>query len=119
VIPNWLVVPRTGALPAGAPVNAAQDYPELTQFVRPFMSYGKDECHVDRHLWKLPIALYDPANEVHRRLSELGKQQADDVAALELDEAGNFITLRQRVRDTLRALAESRLMRRDMTCRPA
>jgi hypothetical protein len=75
--------------------------PELTQLVRPFMSYGKDERDIDKHVWKLPIPLYDPADEAHRRLSELGKLQADTVAALELDQTGNFVTLRQRVRDAL------------------
>jgi hypothetical protein len=59
----------------------------------------------------LPLDGYDLIDSSDARL--------DDVAALELDEAGNFITLRQRARDTLPALAESRLMRRDMTCRPA
>jgi SAM-dependent methyltransferase len=75
--------------------------PELTQLVRPLMSYGKDERHIDKQVWKLPIPMYDPANETHRRLSELGRQEAETVAALDLDERGNFITLRQIVRREL------------------
>jgi len=85
----------------GLYICAILNCPELTQLVRPFMSYGKDERHIDKHLWKLPISVYDPTDEVHRRLSELGKLQAETVEALELDENGNFVTLRQRVREIL------------------
>lgn len=77
--------------------------PELTQLVRPLMSYGKDERDVDKHVWKLPIPQYDPGNTTHQQLSNLGHQQAELVAALHLDEEGNYITLRQRVRQELAA----------------
>ena len=80
---------------------AVLNCPEITQLVRPLMSYGKDERHIDKQVWKLPIPEYDPANETHRRLSELGRQEAEMVAALDLDEQGNFITLRQLVRREL------------------
>lgn len=53
-------------------VCAILNCPELPQLVRPFMSYGKDERHIDKHVWKLPIPVYNPANETHKRLSELG-----------------------------------------------
>ena len=75
--------------------------PELTQLVRPLMSYGKDERHVDKHIWKLPIPQYNPADLVHQRLSELGQHQANLVAMLNLDEKVNYVTLRQRVRQEL------------------
>jgi hypothetical protein len=77
--------------------------PELTQMVRPFMSYGKDERDIDKHVWKLSIPPYDPANPVHRRLSELGQQEAAMVAALDIDEKANFKVLRQQVRQELAA----------------
>lgn len=77
--------------------------PELTQLVRPLMSYGKDERDIDKHVWKLLIPLYDPAVPGHRRLSELGQKEAELVAALELDEQASYITLRQRVRQALAA----------------
>jgi hypothetical protein len=80
---------------------AVLNCPEITQLVRPLMSYGKDERDIDKQVWKLPIPMYDPANETHRRLSELGRQEAETVAALDLDEHGNFITLRQIVRREL------------------
>jgi len=77
--------------------------PELTQLVRPLMSYGKDERHIDKYVWELPIPMYDPADAVHQRLSELGRKEAEMVAALDIDEGGYFVTLRQQVRETLAA----------------
>ncbi|QYC44288.1 putative type I restriction enzymeP M protein [Nonomuraea coxensis DSM 45129] len=75
--------------------------PALTQLVRPLMSYGKDERHIDKHLWKLPIPLYDGSNPAHRRLVELGQAEASLVAELDLDETENFVTLRRKVRQAL------------------
>ena len=77
--------------------------PELTQLVRPLMSYGKDERHIDKHVWKLPIPLYDPDNPVHRRLTELGNEEAQLVASLDLNEQRYFVSLRQDVRQALAA----------------
>jgi len=77
--------------------------PELTQLVRPLMSYGKDERDIDKSIWQLPIPLYNPANPVHQRLSALGQQEAQLVAALELDEKSNYVKLRQDVRRALAA----------------
>jgi hypothetical protein len=77
--------------------------PELTQLVRPLMSYGKDERDIDKHVWKLPIPLYDEGDPAHKRLSDLGQQEAQLVASLDLDVHGNFVALRQRVREVLAA----------------
>jgi SAM-dependent methyltransferase len=77
--------------------------PELTQLARPLMSYGKDERDIDKSIWQLPIPLYNPADAVHQRLSALGHQEAQLVAALDLNEQRNYITLRQDVRGVLSA----------------
>jgi SAM-dependent methyltransferase len=76
---------------------------ELTQLVRPLMSYGKDERHIDKHVWQLPIPSYDPANPVHLRLSTLGRQEAERVAGLDIDKHRNFVNLRQDIRELLAA----------------
>ncbi|RKF25546.1 N-6 DNA methylase [Micromonospora globbae] len=73
----------------------------LTALVRPFMSYGKDERHVDKHLWKLPIPLYEADNRTHQRLAELGRQQYETVAGLRLTDGANFVALRRQVRAEL------------------
>jgi hypothetical protein len=77
--------------------------PLITDLVRPLMPYGKDERHIDKHVWKLPIPLFDSRNPTHRRLSDLGEYCTDLVAALDLDNSGNFVTLRRRIRSTLAA----------------
>lgn len=80
-----------------AVLNAAT----TTRRVRPLMSYGKDERHVDKHVWRLPIPEFDPQDPLHRRLAELGRQVEREVASLELDEGTYFVTLRRRVRSYL------------------
>lgn len=75
----------------------------LTNLVRPLMSYGKDERDIDKVLWKLPIPLYDPAVAEHQRLAEFGAMEAERIKALDLDETGNFVVLRRRVRSALTA----------------
>lgn len=77
--------------------------PVLTELVRPLMAYGKDERHVDKHLWKLPIPLYNQDDPVHQRLVDLGLQQADQAQHLDMDESTNFVVLRRKVRAALSA----------------
>lgn len=77
--------------------------PSLTNIVRPLMSYGKDERHIDKHVWKLPIPLFDSNNPTHRELSDLGAKCADVVAGLDLGNSSNFVALRRRVRSALAA----------------
>ena len=84
-------------------LRAILNSPELTQLVHPLMAYGKDERHIDKHVWKLPILSYNPAGAFHARLSELGRQQTELVARLDLGEHGNYIMLRQHVRKALAA----------------
>jgi hypothetical protein len=54
-------------------------------------------------VWKLPIPLYTSADPAHERPSALGHQEAQLVADLDLDEKGNFVTIRQNVREALAA----------------
>jgi hypothetical protein len=62
-----------------------------------------DERDIDKHIWKLQIPLFDGHNPTHRRLSELGEHCTDLVAALDLGDSGNFVTLRRRIRSALAA----------------
>lgn len=84
---------------------AVLNSPVTTERVRPLMAYGKDERHVDKAVWRLPIPLYDPGDDRLRRLAELGRQAEAEVAALALDEAAHFPALRRRVRRHLAASA--------------
>jgi hypothetical protein len=77
--------------------------PAITDLVRPLMSYGKDERHIDKHVWKLPIPVFNHSNPTHSRLSNLGGQCAEFIASLDLDDSANFVTLRRRIRSALAA----------------
>ncbi|MFO8076221.1 MAG: hypothetical protein ACQEUI_12145 [Actinomycetota bacterium] len=77
--------------------------PKTTELVRPLMSYGKDERHIHKHVWKLPIPAYNPGDHRHQRLADLGHALAAEVAALDLDETTHFPVLRCRIREHLEA----------------
>ncbi len=78
----------------------------ITQLVRPLMSYGKDERHIDKHIWKLRIPEYDGRQTLHRELADLGREAEEAVAALEL-RAVHFATQRRQVREFLDASGRS------------
>lgn len=121
---NLAVVDHT--LYWGAVVNREEGHylcgvintPTVTELVRPLMSYGKDERHIDKHLWRLPIPRYDPSEPAHCRLAQLGTELAEEIAALPLPDA-SFVTLRRRVREFLASHSTAteidRLVRRLIT----
>jgi hypothetical protein len=84
--------------------------PKVTELVRPMMSYGKDERHIDMAVWRLPIPLYDAADEQHRRLAALGQRAEREVAALDIDEEKHFPALRREIRRYLTNSPTGRLI---------
>lgn len=74
--------------------------PSLTDLVRPYMSYGKDERHIDKSVWKLPIPTFDDGDEVHVRVATLASQLAVEIAALNFATT-NFVTRRRAIREHL------------------
>ena len=70
----------------------------ITELVRPFMSYGKDERHFDKHIWQLPIPLYDPTDDLHSRLSARGAELEAAIGKLELDPGRHFAAVRRDIR---------------------
>jgi SAM-dependent methyltransferase len=71
-----------------------------TKLVRPFMSYGKDERHIDKYVWKLPIPEFDPAKASHQALVTLGRRAEESVGLLVLREV-NFPIQRRQIREHL------------------
>lgn len=65
------------------------------------MSYGKDERDIDKAVWRLPIPLYDPNDDQHRTLAELGRRAEDEIGALDIDEGKHFASLRRQIRKHL------------------
>lgn len=75
--------------------------PRITELVRPLMAYGKDERHIDKYVWQLPIPLFDPAVGQHQELATLGREAELLVAGYELDESRHFPALRRDIRALL------------------
>lgn len=71
--------------------------PSLTELLRPYMSYGKDERHIDKNVWKLPIPRYDPDDPDHVRIVELSNMLAEEVPGLDFLTT-NFVVQRRTVR---------------------
>ena len=74
--------------------------PGMTELVRPLMSYGKDERHIDKHVWKLPIPTYDPTDVTHARIAELSELLEQEVSQLTWPTA-NFVVIRRNLREYL------------------
>lgn len=76
----------------------------LTELVRPLMSYGKDERHFDKHIWQVPIPLYDPKDDLHAKLSTRGSELENAVGNLMIEPGRHFAAVR---RDLRTFIAES------------
>jgi hypothetical protein len=72
-----------------------------TEMLRPYMSYGKDERHVDKHLWELPVPAFDPTSPLHAELVELGRQAADVAHGVAVDPTVHFATSRRAIRQAI------------------
>jgi SAM-dependent methyltransferase len=77
-----------------------------TEALRPFMSYGKDERDIHKHVWQLPIETYDPQNPIHTRLVALTKAAETIAAAFEVQEDLHFAATRRHIRERLEASGE-------------
>jgi len=60
IIDHKLYWGTVNTLAEGLYICAILNCPELTELVRPFKSYGKDERDIDKLVWKLPIPIYAP-----------------------------------------------------------
>jgi N-6 DNA Methylase len=73
--------------------------PVTTELVRPFMSYGKDERDIHKHIWEVPIPLFNANDAVHKRLAQLGKIAEGIAAEFELDSTVHFAASRRHIRE--------------------
>jgi hypothetical protein len=80
---------------------AVLNAPRLTDAVRPLMSYGKDERHIDKAVWDLPIPDFDPSDPKQVRIAELGEAEFRRIAELKFEGNKNYIVLRRALRDFL------------------
>ena len=94
-----------------APMNSEEetDYicailnaPATTELARPMMSYGKDERHIHKPVWELPIPVFNHSNQMHRRISQLGANAEKLVATYKSEEGSvHFSAIRRHIRDAV------------------
>jgi|SRR6202050_953915 len=75
--------------------------PVTTELVRPYMSYGKDERDIHKHVWELPIQDYDRSIETHQRLANLGKQATALANNVKVSPDLHFSAQRRQIRNEL------------------
>lgn len=80
--------------------------PATTELTRPFMSYGKDERHIHKHVWELPIPLFDQSIRVHRRLAEIGRNLEQAVQTFPINPELHFAATRRHIRDFFMSTSE-------------
>lgn len=73
----------------------------VTELVRPFMSYGKDERHFAKHIWQLPVTLFDPDEDLHLRLASRAAELEQIVENLELRPGVHFSAVRRDIRSAI------------------
>jgi hypothetical protein len=72
-----------------------------TEFVRPLMSYGKDERDIHKHVWKLPIPEFDANIVMLKRISELGALASQVAAGVNVRPDVHFSAARRDLRNSL------------------
>lgn len=82
---------------------AVMNAPVTTELVRPFMSYSKDERHIHKHVWEVPIPRFDANLTAHARLSELGKLVEAIVAEFPINSDLHFAATRRHIRTHIEA----------------
>jgi hypothetical protein len=87
-------------------ICALLNAPVTTELTRPLMSYGKDERDIHKHVWELPIPMFDPSDRIHRRLAELGAALEEVVAAFKVNESLHFAATRRHIREFVMETAE-------------
>lgn len=86
---------------------AILNHPATTDLVRPLMSYGKDERHIDKAVWHLPIPLFDDMSAEHLEIVRLGSELSDIAAAVDLRLNSNFVASRRTLRQALGETTQS------------
>ena len=75
--------------------------PVTTDLVRPYMSYGKDERDIHKHVWEIPIEDFDDSKTSHERLASLGEQAALLASKTVISAELHFSAQRRQVRKAI------------------
>lgn len=75
---------------------------ELARLVTPLQARGEhNPRHFDKHVWRLPIPLYIPENDDHRRLVELATRAEEVASATDVSTPKTFQAKRRLIREAL------------------
>lgn len=108
LIANGLYWATVGSIEEADYLCAIINAPAMTELVRPFMSYGKDERDIHKHVWEIPIPLYNAEDNVHRRLASLGKSLEAVAAKFELNSELHFAASRRHMREVFEKTSEGK-----------
>lgn len=72
-----------------------------TERLRPFMSYGKDERDIHKHVWNLPIPQFDNGEPSHLRLAALARQAEVAAQGFQVSPDLHFSATRRQIRDLI------------------
>jgi hypothetical protein len=106
IIDNSLYWAAVGHDLEGLYLTAVLNSAVTTTRVRPLLPYSKLERHIHKHVWKLPIPLFDSNLVLHREIAELGHAVELEIAALAIDAHRHFASVRRDVRAHL-AISEA------------
>lgn len=83
-------------------VTAVLNSPALTKLVAPMQSRGEHNPRdIHKQVWRLPIPLFDPADDVHQQLVELAAQAEALAAATDVSGKRTFQAQRRLIREEL------------------
>ena len=76
----------------------------VTDRVAPYQSRGRFGTRdFDKHIWYLPIPLYDESESQHVTLTQLGRRAEEVAAGVQLPENMGYVAARRRIRSALEA----------------
>ena len=80
---------------------AVLNAPAMTEFARPYMSYGKDERHFDKHIWQVPVPRFDVSNPAHVKLAQLSKTAGGISGKFPVASDLHFAATRRHIREAI------------------
>ncbi|MGY3342028.1 MULTISPECIES: N-6 DNA methylase [unclassified Bradyrhizobium] len=101
VIENGLYWAATSTEDEADYLCAILNAPVVTDMARPFMSYGKDERDIAKHIWQLPIPEFNRDDASHVALAKLAREAQGVAEQTQVDPQLHFATNRRRLREAL------------------
>lgn len=101
IVSNSLYWATTATLEEAYYLCAVLNAAPTTEFVRPYMSYGKDERHFHKHVWQVPIPRYDANNEIHTRLVKLARDVEKLALSFPIQPDLHFAATRRHMREMI------------------